>query len=232
VIRTVANGEMRVEGKAEVPAQRPAVCSGSVRKQARSNAQWQEMNDKAKRPLDQRSRRTQQRLGMALIQLIKERPGEEITVKEVLDRASVGRSTFYLHFRDKDDLLFSQLEQFLEMFSTLVSARKEKSRRVVAVQEMFEHIAEQQKLWHGLAASEAINDFFDLAQDFFTRGIEQRLKELSACPKGRERELRIRAVGLAGNLLSLLRWWIERGAKEPAAEMDRTFHAMVWDGMK
>jgi AcrR family transcriptional regulator len=190
------------------------------------------MNDRAKRALDQRSRRTQQKLGMALMQLIQERPGEEITVKEVLDRASVGRSTFYLHFRDKEDLLFSQLEQFLEMFSTLLTARKEKSKRVVAVREMFEHVGEQQKLWRGLVASGSINDFFDLAQDFFTRGIEVRLKELNGVPKGREGELRIRAVGLAGSLLSLMRWWLERGAKEPAAEMDRVFHAMVWDGMK
>jgi AcrR family transcriptional regulator len=190
------------------------------------------MNEKAKQTLDKRSRRTQQKLGMALLDLIKERPGEEITVKEVLDRASVGRSTFYLHFRDKDDLLFSQLEQFLQVFSTLLSARKEKSQRIVAVQEMFEHVAEQHKLWRGLVASGSIEDFFNLAQDFFTRGIEQRLKELNGIPKGRERELRIRAVGLAGNLLSLLRWWLDRGAKEPAAEMDRVFHAMVWDGMK
>jgi AcrR family transcriptional regulator len=203
-----------------------------LRERPQSRAQWQEMNTKTKRPLDERSRRTQQRLGMALIQLIQERPGEEITVKEVLDRASVGRSTFYLHFRDKEDLLFSQLEQFLEMFSTLLSVRKEKSKRVVPVREMFEHIAEQQKLWRALVAGGAINDFFDLAQDFFTRGIELRLKELNGIPKGSEHELRIRAVGLAGNLLSLLRWWIERGAKEPATEMDRVFHAMVWDGMK
>ena len=35
-------------------------------------------------------------------------------MQEVLDRALVGRSTFYLHYRDKDDLLLSQLEMFLE----------------------------------------------------------------------------------------------------------------------
>jgi AcrR family transcriptional regulator len=40
-----------------------------------------------------------------------------VTVQDVLDRASVGRSTFYLHYRDKDDLLLSQLEMFLETMS-------------------------------------------------------------------------------------------------------------------
>ncbi|MBV9340037.1 MAG: helix-turn-helix transcriptional regulator [Acidobacteria bacterium] len=62
------------------------------------------------------------------MQLIQEKPIEEITVQEVLDRASVGRSTFYLHFKDKDDLLFAQLEQFLERMSMLLVERGESRR--------------------------------------------------------------------------------------------------------
>src|ERR1035438_9652116 len=84
-----------------------------------------------RRNLDQRVKRTHQRLGSALVQLIAEKPIDDITVQEVLDRAAVGRSTFYLHFRDKNDLLLSQLEKFLEMMSRALSVRKEESRRVV-----------------------------------------------------------------------------------------------------
>ena len=62
------------------------------------------------------------------MQLIQEKPIDEITVQEVLDRASVGRSTFYLHFKDKDDLLFAQLEQFLERMSMLLVERGESRR--------------------------------------------------------------------------------------------------------
>jgi AcrR family transcriptional regulator len=69
-----------------------------------------------------------------------EKPIDEVTVQEVLDRASVGRSTFYLHFRDKNDLLLSQLEMFLATMSNIFSLRKEKSHRVVPVEEMFAHI--------------------------------------------------------------------------------------------
>src|SRR5579859_314948 len=79
-----------------------------------------------RRKPDLRVRRTHERLGSALVSLIQEKSIDEVTVQEVLDRASVGRSTFYLHFRDKNDLLLSQLEQFLEIMSTALSARKEK----------------------------------------------------------------------------------------------------------
>src|SRR6478609_2843086 len=99
---------------------------------------------------DERIRRTHQRLGSALVQLIAEKPIDDITVQDVLDRASVGRSTFYLHFRDKNDLLLAQLELFLEIMSTRLSLEKEASSRVAPVMEMFAHLGEQTKLYRAL----------------------------------------------------------------------------------
>lgn len=54
---------------------------------------------------DRRIRRTRTALHRALIELMMQRPYERITVAEVIARADIGRSTFYAHFRDKDDLL-------------------------------------------------------------------------------------------------------------------------------
>jgi AcrR family transcriptional regulator len=57
--------------------------------------------------LDRRVRRTRRTLAEALIALILERGYERITVQDILDRADVGRSTFYAHFRDKEALLLA-----------------------------------------------------------------------------------------------------------------------------
>jgi|SRR5580704_1109762 AcrR family transcriptional regulator len=187
---------------------------------------------KQRRKPDERIRRTHERLGMALLELILEKPIDKVTVQEVLDRAKVGRSTFYLHFRDKNDLLLSQLEMFLEIQSTALSVRKEESHRVVPVAEMFAHIGGQNKIYRALADSGRLNDFFDLAQGYFARGIEQRLRESKRLPKLRQRELAVRAFALAGSLLSLLRWWIDRGGKESPRAMDELFHHMVWNGLQ
>ena len=192
----------------------------------------QKKHEKQRRKPDKRVRRTHERLGSALVELIQEKPIDDVTVQEVLDRASVGRSTFYLHFRDKNDLLLSQLEKFLEMMSTALSIRKEESRRVVPVAELFAHIGNQKKIYRALADSGRLNDFFDLAQGFFSRGIEQRLRESKRLPKLPQRELAARAFALAGSLLSLLRWWLDRGAKEPPGDMDELFHRIVWNGLQ
>ena len=121
----------------------------------RSTVQNQKVPAKHKSPRkpDARVQRTRDQLGTALIQLIVEKPINDVTVQDVLDRAGVGRSTFYLHFRDKDDLLVSQLEMFLEFMSTTLSVRNDKSNRVAPVAEMFEHIGNQNKLYRVLSDS-------------------------------------------------------------------------------
>lgn len=186
---------------------------------------------KGRKP-DQRIRRTHERLGSALVELIQEKPIDSVTVQEVLDRASVGRSTFYVHFRGKDDLLLSQLETFLGTMSTMLSVRKEKSRRVVPVAEMFAHIGGQNKIYRALADSGRLNDFFDLAQGYFGRGIGQRLIESARLSNLARREIDARAAAWAGSLLSLLRWWLDHGAKELPQAMDDLFHRMFWNGMQ
>src|SRR5215469_12444022 len=155
---------------------------------------------------DQRIRRTQMRLGAAVIELIQEKPIGEVTVQDVLDRASIGRSTFYQHFRDKDDLLIAQLEGALEHMSTMLLRTREKSRRVVAVNEILSHIGARNKIYQAFADAGRLSDFYDLAQGYFARGIAQRLREISPTPKPSQRELNARGVALAGSLLALLRW--------------------------
>ena len=188
--------------------------------------------EKQHRKPDGRTQRTRQRLGMAFLELMHEKPMEDITVQDVLDRTSIGRSTFYLHFRDKNDLLLSQLEMFLQHMSTWLIRCKEQSHRVMPVEEMFDHIASQRAFWRILADAGRLPDFFDLAQLYFARGIQQRLKESKRLPRLPRVEMAARSSALAGSLLSLLRWWMDRGAKEPPAAMDKLFHKMVWDGLR
>jgi AcrR family transcriptional regulator len=206
--------------------------SKNERSKSQEDAGQRKQQEKQRRKPDQRIRRTHERLGSALVALIQERPIDDVTVQDVLDRASVGRSTFYLHFRDKDDLLLSQLETFLEMMSTTLTIRKEESHRVVPVAELFAHIGSQKKLYRALADSGRLDDFFDLAQGYFARGIERRLTESKRLSNLPQRELGARASALAGSMLSLLRWWLDRGAKEPPRAMDELFHRMVWNGLQ
>ncbi|MET7770375.1 TetR/AcrR family transcriptional regulator [Nocardia sp. NPDC005366] len=70
---------------------------------------------------DRRVRRTRNLLHQALIGLMLERGYERISVSDILERADVGRSTFYAHFRDKDDLLLVSSTEYLR--ASIMAAR-------------------------------------------------------------------------------------------------------------
>jgi len=60
---------------------------------------------------DRRVQKTEALLRDALISLVREKAYDSIVVKEILDRANVGRTAFYAHFRDKDELLASSIRE-------------------------------------------------------------------------------------------------------------------------
>lgn len=72
---------------------------------------------------DRRVRRTQKMLRAALVELMKEKRVQEITVREISELADFNRGTFYLHYKDVFDMvdrieeeLIEELERLLEQF--------------------------------------------------------------------------------------------------------------------
>jgi AcrR family transcriptional regulator len=186
---------------------------------------------KAKSRVDRRARRTRDALGDALVGLMHEKPFDEIKVQDVLDRAGVGRSTFYTHYRDKNDLFLSDVEDFWEMMSSMLDRSGEDSKRVAPVRELFAHVAEVRVFRDALVASGKVHDVMELGQGQFARAIEQRLMKLSTPPGTASGQFAAVAHALAGALFSSLSWWLDRGMPVSAAEMDNAFHRLVWSGV-
>src|SRR5215472_13070850 len=104
-----------------------------------------------KRTKDRRIQKTEELLHRALASLIREKDYDSIVVKEILDRANVGRSTFYMHFRDKDDLLVSSIQGMIHAApSTALPRSGKRYEGIVAFSlPIFEHIHQHR---HGAQA--------------------------------------------------------------------------------
>ncbi len=191
------------------------------------------MSGKTQRPrkTDRRVRQTRDALGDALVALMQEQPFDSITVQHILDRAEIGRSTFYSHYLDKNDLFLSDLEDFFEGMSMLLLRRREASNRIVPVREMFAHIAEMRALHNALVAADKHHEFMELGQGYFARAIEQRLAELAPTSSIAPARRTAMAHAFAGSFLSLMSWWTAQPAPPSAEEMDQTYHQMVWSGV-
>src|SRR5919108_3084865 len=80
------------------------------------------MTQLLKNKTDRRIQRTCKALRTALLEIIKEKGYDAISIEEITERANVGRATFYLHYKDKEDLL---LEEFREMANEKVQVLTE-----------------------------------------------------------------------------------------------------------
>lgn len=180
---------------------------------------------------DRRVQRTRDRLGDALVELLVEKPFDDITVQDVLNRAGISRSTFYSHFRDKNDLFLSDADEFFEGMATALSRFGDKSERVAPVRELCSHIAEVRPFYNALLESGRIHDIWDLGQEHFARGIEQRLAEIPRARGIPANRRRIIAHGLGGSLVATVSWWVRHGMSEAAEEIDKLFHELVWLGV-
>jgi AcrR family transcriptional regulator len=169
-------------------------------------------------------------LGDALVSLMKEKTFDDITVQDVLDRAGVGRSTFYAHYRDKQDLFLSDVEDFMELMSTLLTRHNVSVKRVAPVAELFGHILDARDFYSALVSSGKVSDVLELGRGYFARSIEDRLRMVNVGLDGDE--LKAVAYGLAGNLFALLEWWIDHGMVQSPPAMDTLFHRMAWSGLE
>ncbi|HEY0395103.1 MAG TPA: TetR/AcrR family transcriptional regulator [Candidatus Elarobacter sp.] len=182
----------------------------------------------APKRLDRRVERTRDRLGDALIALMREQPFENITVQHVLDRAGIGRSTFYAHFSDKHDLLLSDVDEFLEAYAHVVD--RDPSDRICAVRELFAHIAEGHDLRAALIASGHWQDVLDLGQAHVARAAAARLRALPRSSHLDGARIDGLAQAFAGAFFALLTWWLDHRPFS-ADEADALFHRMVWSGI-
>jgi AcrR family transcriptional regulator len=124
------------------------------------------------RKTDRRIVRTRDTLGDALVALMHEKKFDEITVQDLLDRAGVGRSTFYAHYRDKQDLFLSDVEDFFESFSKSLARQGASTKRVLPVKELFTHIREVREFYSAVVTSGMMNDVQMLGRGFFARSID------------------------------------------------------------
>ncbi|MCA1734013.1 MAG: TetR/AcrR family transcriptional regulator [Acidobacteria bacterium] len=180
---------------------------------------------------DARVRRTRDALGDALVALMTERAFESITVQDVLDRAGVSRSTFYVHYSGKDDLLGTDVDEFWAHMANRLSSTKEQSDRVAPVRELFAHVAGMGEFRGALDAAGKLHEVTEAGRAHFAHAIEERLARSGRASHLTAAHREAIAHAQAGAIFALLDWWLENGETIPAAEVDELFHRAFWSGV-
>ena len=182
---------------------------------------------------DRRVQRTRQLLQDELVSLILEKGYQKITIQDIIDRANVGRSTFYSHYRDKDDLLLSGFDELAHDLNRHMRAPEtvtDEPGHLLHSLEFFIHACDNKELYIAMADSGGGDLIFDIARQHMQDHIEYHLNQMPSI--GEDIPLPVITNFLAGSLLSMVTWWLEHSLPYSPAEMDEMFNVLAMPGIR
>jgi AcrR family transcriptional regulator len=184
--------------------------------------------------VDRRVERTQKLLRGALRSLLEERGFETLTVQHIIDRANVGRATFYAHFDSKDDLLASGFEDLRA--SLRARQREALSRggnvddRVLAFShDMFAHANEYREVFRGMVGKQSGAVIQRLLHKLLVDLVREDVT--TATRRGPESTEAL-AQFIGGGLVALLIWWLNARVRLSVAEIDALFRRFAIPALK
>lgn len=176
---------------------------------------------------DRRIARTRQVLEQALLALLHEKSYDAITIQDITDRANIGRTTFYLHFRGKDDLFLSSHMKGMTDFRFGIFSKAELlgDEPPANMEPIFAYLKDHRLVFDIMRRGKDAEIIMRAIQDNVARNLEASLlasfsESQSSIP------FTMLANYIAGSQMSFMAWWVERRAPYSSKEMAQTFHRL------
>jgi len=180
---------------------------------------------------DRRIRKTQQVLRGALLTLLKEKRYEDISVQDIIERADVARSTFYVHYVDKDDLLTGPQGIFAENLGHDLSAHSaDNGREALSSRAWFYHIQAQGDILKAIAKDSALDLAMKTLRGMIQHSVQDGLADHSF-PENPRVPMTLVVDYLTDTLMTLIKWWFKNGMKYTPEQMDEMFQQLVTPGV-
>ena len=173
--------------------------------------------------MDRRIVRTRRALQHAFLQLTLEKGYDAVSIQDICEAADVGRSTFYQHFTSKDDLKSSGLEHLrraLEDHRERHAGAGAARKPIAFSRPMFEHARDHLHIYRALAGSSGGGVALDTIRTILADQLrDDPMVHIAASPDERE----LRQQFLLGAFMSVMVWWLDRGADMAVADIDALF---------
>jgi AcrR family transcriptional regulator len=166
--------------------------------------------------LDRRIARTRKLLREALVSLVLERGWDAVTLTDVCERADVGRSTLYLHFADKEDLLFSG---FANLEEALESVRAAAPGQFAFAREFVLHVQDNLRLFRALVTKSAGRHVITHLRGVATRLVRAEVQSLGIGAA----QLPSLSSFISGGLVELVIGWLEKPTRQSTDELVGAF---------
>lgn len=166
----------------------------------------------AKPEQDRRVLKTKAALRDAMLALMAPRGWDEMTIQEICDKANVGRSTFYVHYQSKDDLLLEGLNDLRDMISTQTAEAEGSGLHFLAG--LLDHIVEQREVFKAAIGRRSGHGVAYRFKKMVFQLVEIELKRQQH-PAAKNPWV---AMFVAGGIVEAMAWWVD--APEPPSIKD------------
>jgi AcrR family transcriptional regulator len=192
---------------------------------------------KEKKHEDRRIARTRGALTQALAELSQEKGYESVTVEEITSRANVGRTTFYLHYQSKEELLLEGLESHLSQLVDEITQRplvfwfRESNNSLIT--SIFETVKENADIFSSITKEQS-NKVYDYFRQMVYRLCMKLINESPWAQKKIDHiTLPIDYIidYFSGAIWASIIWWVRDDFKEAPEEMTNNFRLMFFPGL-
>jgi AcrR family transcriptional regulator len=179
--------------------------------------------------MDRRKQRTRQMLRDSLMELILERGYDSITVQEITDHANMGRATFYLHYKDKEELLFSSLKETVDELAQKLTPKTHMDL-VAGINPpsliAFQHAADNRQLFRVMLNAQGGTKFISGLRMLIAELVEAQVLLLISADL---LPVPMPVIGqyAAGALLALMTWWLETDAPYTPEQMAQMMNRLT-----
>jgi AcrR family transcriptional regulator len=186
---------------------------------------------------DRRVARTRDLLEQALLSLIKEKPFDSISVQDIIDRANVGRATFYLHFKNKEDLLgsgFAGLQSELREYQKNVRGREaDFEQRFFAFSHyLLEHAHKHREVVEAMVGKRGGATIQFVLKKLLSNLMREEVKAVGTERGSAAVPAEAIVEFLSSGLFGLLVWWLNGRMKISVDEMNEIFRLLAIPALK
>lgn len=181
---------------------------------------------------DRRSLRTRATLFQALSGLMMEKRYEDITVQDIIDRANVGRSTFYDHFEDKEALAEAMFIYHMDLLVEAMTPEDFKAENFLPGPELFDHLRDQAQMFKAMTSGRGMEFFMRQGQQYWSDRMAGRLQAM--LPPGRTPKVPIPVLAhyISGVFVNMIKWWMDNKMVYSSEQMIEIIKTLVLPGVQ
>jgi AcrR family transcriptional regulator len=155
--------------------------------------------------IDRRVAKTRLALRDAMLHLLPERGWDELNIQDICAQANVGRSTFYMHYRGKDDLLVESMNDLRDALSAALAQEPSKHQPLACLSGLLAHMVENRRIFKTVIGRRSSHGVERRFREMVFQLIERDITRWKL--PGVEHQMVARYI--AGGVVDLMAWWVD-----------------------